>query len=395
MGLMPSDRNGNSPSHEEDSGYLYHKQPRNVPRRHSGSHQNTDDMNRRFTERNVARETLWRNIRMLVFVVIGMLLFLGLAFHIAKKNWIDKQKRIRQEGQKAIPPAFKERIPLPTPEDSAQPMKQEASEKEKTKAQFLMQRARAFQVAGNTKEAIQRFQDALELWDAVPEGWLLLARSYVEQNNLIKAREAYTHAIQYDPGNIELINEQAMLYLQHGQTDKALSMLTQAVASDPSYADSYINLSLCYLSMRNTKDAEAVLMACLKRFPDNIQALKEMGYIKASTGDYEGTLNVLKHAIKIKPDWVPLYFDAAATCALMGKETDAFLYLQQALAYSTPRDIRAVLKQPAFASFLKTEKGMTFIQQITARLTVSATQPDPSATNKVQTDSSQSSAEPL
>ena len=147
--------------------------------------------------------------------------------------------------------------------------------------------------------------------------------------------------------------------------------------------------------MQNTREAEAVLTACLERFPDHIQAMKKMGYIKASTGDYAGTLALLKRALKIKPDWAPLYYDAAATCALMGKETDAFLYLQQALAYSTPKEIRAVLKQPAFASFLKTEKGMAFIQQIAEHLTASGIQSDQTATNKVETDSSQPTATPL
>ncbi|NCC53491.1 MAG: tetratricopeptide repeat protein, partial [Spartobacteria bacterium] len=284
-----------NPSHaEEDSNYLYHKQPRGIPRRHSGSHRNEDDANRRFTERNVARETFWRNIRTFAFMILAMLVFLGLAFHISRKNWADKQTRIRQQGQVAqvstAHPTVLNLTPRGTPPPVREAMPQEPTEAVKTKAELVLKRARAFELSGNYEEAIERYRQAVVLWNAIPGGWTELARAHAHEQQLSQARDAYVQALQYEPGNTALINELAMIYLQHGQTAKAITTLSQAIESDPLYVQSYINLSLCHLSMRDMKEAEEVLTACVDRFPDNAQALKDLAYIKASNGDYNTAL---------------------------------------------------------------------------------------------------------
>lgn len=147
-----------------------------------------------------------------------------------------------------------------------------------------------------------RFEDAVSLLEqaveAEPENgrlWLSLGEAYQRTNRGSFAIVAYEEALKLGE-NGKLKATLGSLYLEEGETDKAIAMLEQAITEQGAGLDVLTNLGVAYLDADRMDDASRVFSQVLERDSNNRIALSWLGYISLSRGENEMAIEYLTRA---------------------------------------------------------------------------------------------------
>jgi tetratricopeptide (TPR) repeat protein len=145
----------------------------------------------------------------------------------------------------------------------------------------------------------------------------------------------YETMLRVDPGDHELHDDVALLYLgvgkpqeavRHfrasaegrdgsapahynlgtalavaGQLDEAVKEYQRAIALDPNYAVAYANLGSVLLQQGRTRDAVKRLEQSVAFNPRNVEALNSLSVAYAAEGDVEKALATIDRALKLNP----------------------------------------------------------------------------------------------
>lgn len=167
--------------------------------------------------------------------------------------------------------------------------------------------------AGNTAEAITKFEAAVAAKDSFTPAWIALAKTQLKSKNYPKAIEAAKKVLEIDDEDVDmwtvlynaysatgdktaaadaqkhlpanagqLFNDAAKL-INAGKDGDAEKLLKQAVAADPKMARAYYELGMIYARANNSADAKTNLQKYLELEPDGKDAptAKEMlSYLK-------------------------------------------------------------------------------------------------------------------
>ena len=358
------------------AGNVYHKADR-IPRSRSESIHKMDSAGTQADRRipDPARAITLRNIRRFVFFSIGMLIIVF--FSIKLLHWIWNNKdRENLRSNLVVPPVD---VAAETP--GKQTSKNDLKLDDKTgpklpedidtapikQAVFLAKRAKALAQSGATEEAIARYHDALAVWPSLTSVWAELGRLYLQTKDYARAQVALEKAMQNEPSAPDILNDLAVATLYLGQTDKAQRLLDTVIEISPQFTSAYFNMALCHLSKNDKKKAREFLDRFLRLKPNDPRALREVAYLDALDHKYADALDSLEKAIIELPDWSLLYFDAAATAALMGRADDAIHFLERALPLSNPAAVYRLYQEPAFKEVRLSEIGREFEKDIAVR----------------------------
>jgi len=177
------------------------------------------------------------------------------------------------------------------------------------------------------EEAINRFQNAVELDPSLINARLYLATAYAQQyipgadtaennRNAEQAINEYEKVLQTDPKNINSIKGIAFLYLQMKKFDKAKEYYKRAVAIDPNDPESYYSVAVIDWTESYQPRMEA--RAKLGLGPNEpLKDKKVCEELRATNMDKvdEGK-QMLEKALQLRPD----YDDAMAYLNLMYRE---------------------------------------------------------------------------
>lgn len=98
---------------------------------------------------------------------------------------------------------------------------------------------------------------------------------------------------------------------ENGDSEKAIHLLEEAVASDPSYADARIDLAIAYFRAGRLDRAGAEASAVVKADPKNVRALQLLGNVEFAQGNFAAATEHLHAALGLHAD-----FDTAYSLAL-------------------------------------------------------------------------------
>lgn len=359
---------------DAETGSVYHRAPQ-TPRPRSSPPPPQPAMesvpapkNRRVS--NLGHAIMLSNIRTFSLVALFMCSLLGLAVYLTGHIWQRHKDRVQVE-ETGPPPRIRrtaddlERadamVGRPREQDVPEArVRTELDTEAMRRAVFMQKRAEALVEAGNYDEAINRFKDALDIWPHLTVVWAQLGRAYLAQGDYRRAEIALERAVEADPGNAELLNDLGVAALYRNRPARALELFETVNDLNPRFAPAYFNRALYYLGMEDNEAAEQALDIFLRLRPNDAQALKERAYLHAHRGDYDGALTALRRAMTTAPDWVPLYVDAAAAAALLGRARDALRYLDQVEGFTSPGIVYRIYQQPAFRDVRRTEAGRAF-----------------------------------
>ena len=93
--------------------------------------------------------------------------------------------------------------------------------------------------------------------------WAEYSQRLITCGDTIHALEALSSALQYDPDNIELINQAGILYFRLDYSEKAAILFKRAIDLDSLHAYSFFNLGMVYWSQKDVIKARELWLQAL------------------------------------------------------------------------------------------------------------------------------------
>jgi len=135
-----------------------------------------------------------------------------------------------------------------------------------------------------------------------PDGWALLGRAYHATGRYEDAAEAYEHAVELAPQNLDYRSTYGLILGQAGHLQTGLAELLK-VTSSPGYKDAagWTNLGWVYRNLKRPRDSIAAYQKALELDPKEEQAALGLGWAYSNTKDYDRAIAAYSKAIQIDP----------------------------------------------------------------------------------------------
>jgi tetratricopeptide (TPR) repeat protein len=212
-----------------------------------------------------------------------------------------------------------------------------------------------FQASG-VKPAITAYKKSAALNPKSEYPYVKMGEIYMITQDAPNAFENLNEALHINKFNGKAYFLKGYIYLEMGDTAKAVSSFQTSVDVDPDYYDSYINLGLIYAKRKNKK-AVFYYETCLRLKPGNIEVLYDLGkyyqdinsfdkaseyynliletipdhknanynlgYINFMNGDFEKAIIFFSKAISKLPTYSDAYFARGQCYKMLKKTTEA------------------------------------------------------------------------
>ncbi len=157
----------------------------------------------------------------------------------------------------------------------------------------------------NPGKAEQLYTDALNNGIKSPHIYTGLAEVFIEQGSDKKA-EAFKllqKCVDEYPGYPNASTLLAELYMEKGDSAKAISLLRQVMETTPAFTDARRLLGEIYIETAEYKSAEDILKMALNQRPDNINEIKNgLGEVYINMGQLEKAREILNQIVNDKSE---------------------------------------------------------------------------------------------
>lgn len=206
----------------------------------------------------------------------------------------------------------------------------------------------AYRGLSRFEEAIEAYQQAIELDDTYVAPWNSLGRIYVEQERPQEAIDAYRQSIKLDASDARPWNSLGNIYHAQERYDAAVEAFKQAVALDSDYAWPY--RSLGQISEMRGEHASAIeyYEQALNYYPEDAAEERSLSWIGLGNiyrvqGHYPQAIDAYRQAIELYPDYPQPYHHLGLISARQGRYEPAIGLYQQAIDRFSGDDERAVV----------------------------------------------------
>jgi protein O-mannosyl-transferase len=218
---------------------------------------------------------------------------------------------------------------------------------------------------GQTKEAIEHFQQALALKPDYAQAQNNWGVALVKTGRMLEAIEHYKQALQLDPDYATAYNNLGAVLIQTGRTQEAIDHYKRALKITPNYVDAHNNLGSAlfetgqfqeamdhyrqvialkpdlYVTHNNLANAliqlgrfqEAIeqCQLALQLKPDSVEALNTLGNAYDSMDQRQQAVEQYEKALKLNPDYIQTYINLGGTLVKTGKLREALELYNRAL----------------------------------------------------------------
>ncbi len=162
-------------------------------------------------------------------------------------------------------------------------------------------------------------------------GSVYFQRGYYDQSEA-----SFRLALVDDPSSAEALYGLGSVYLKQDMNEDARESFERATKVLASYPDTLANAwnNLGLLATREGKTAEAIsyFQEALRRNPDHLVALENLGNAYRQEKDWDQARNTLERAVKVSPDDPEANYSLGMVFAQMDDSDRAYQYLQKALS---------------------------------------------------------------
>ena len=154
---------------------------------------------------------------------------------------------------------------------------------------------------GRTDEAIQQFQQALQL---DPDHFIALenlGNAFRQAKRWDDAKSTLQHALALNPESAEANYAMGMVYAQTNDEDRAFEYLQKAIAEKPAYPEALNNLGVLYLRKRQPTDAENSFKEAIRVAPTFEQSYFNLARLYAIEGNNAAARQILTDLLKRHP----------------------------------------------------------------------------------------------
>src|SRR5580698_9961858 len=154
---------------------------------------------------------------------------------------------------------------------------------------------------GHTDDAIQQFQQALQL---DPDHFIALenlGNAYRQAKRWDDAKSTLQHALALNPESAEANYAMGMVYAQTNDEDRAFEYLQKAIAEKPAYPEALNNLGVLYLRKRQPTDAENSFKEAIRVAPTFEQSYFNLARLYAIEGNNAAARQLLTDLLQRHP----------------------------------------------------------------------------------------------
>ncbi len=108
------------------------------------------------------------------------------------------------------------------------------------------------------------------------EARLALARAHLMRHEMMEVFQQTRVVLEREPDNPRALSYQALVRFAMGESDRALTMLNQALKKDPGLLDGWVHLIYVQAQLGRLSDAERSLAAATKLHPEHSQVLRSL-----------------------------------------------------------------------------------------------------------------------
>jgi Flp pilus assembly protein TadD len=157
---------------------------------------------------------------------------------------------------------------------------------------------------GRTGDAIQYFQEALQLNPEHQVALQNLGSAYRQQKRFNEARQVLERALALNPEDPEVNYSLGMVFAQTGDPARAYEYLRKALEFRPAYPEALNNLGILYLRTQRRDQAVRSFEECIRVAPQFDQSYLNLAMVHAIEGHPEQARAVLLDLLKQHPDHV-------------------------------------------------------------------------------------------
>ena len=137
-------------------------------------------------------------------------------------------------------------------------------------------------------------QHALVLADQIDRGL-----DWLDAGQAAKGARILEEALSWHPGNVDVSNNLAIMYLQLGRAEEALNLLRDSLRQDDSRFETYINLAALQMSMKEFEKALATIDRAVALAPQVAQVHLTRGHILLPLDRTEEGIEALERASEL------------------------------------------------------------------------------------------------
>jgi len=202
---------------------------------------------------------------------------------------------------------------------------------------------------GKFDEAIQHYEQLLQIKPDFAEGHFNLGLALDAQGKLDKAIQQYERTLQIKPDHAKAHNNLGVALKAQGKVDKAIQHYDQALQIKPDFAEAHFNLGVELDAQGKLDEAVRHYERALQIKPDYTKAHNALGITLAKQGKLEEAIHHFEQALRFKPDYAEAYLNIGHVLTIQGKLTEAIPHLQQALTLATAQN------NPALAETIRNQ----------------------------------------
>jgi tetratricopeptide (TPR) repeat protein len=143
-----------------------------------------------------------------------------------------------------------------------------------------------------------------------------------------------------DPGNAELYNKRALIYLGIKEYEAAVNDAKRAIRLDSASAAYHLTLVDAYFTGNKTRQAKDELELTAKIFPENTEALMKLAELYFLVKQYQKGIDYVNKALKVDAGLARAYYIKGSIYRESGDTTRAISSLETAVAqYNKNEDV--------------------------------------------------------
>ena len=160
----------------------------------------------------------------------------------------------------------------------------------------------------NKNQAILEFNKTLELFPNDPGTSNNLARIYVQDGDLAKAKKLYLSVLDKNPDDIKSINQLAIISAKENDQAAVIDWLKKAINIDPDSLSSKLLLATQYLAQKDASQAVQLLQNVKEKDKEQPNFILLMSKAKMGVGEYPHATRILKKLLSAQPDLSSAHF---------------------------------------------------------------------------------------
>jgi protein O-mannosyl-transferase len=156
---------------------------------------------------------------------------------------------------------------------------------------------------------------------------------YLEGGQTDKAIEYFRLALKIRPYYSNAHTNLGVAYYNRGWADAAIEQFKMALASEPygpDVADDHHNLGLAYIQKGLTDAAISEFEAALKMQPNNYEIYNDLGVAYQQKGYLYQAIDSFRRAVALKPDYAGAHYNLGLACEAVGLKGEAEQHLREA-----------------------------------------------------------------